>query len=86
MQVKFLTQEQDGSAVYAEVLEVLLLLRGQYRLETLTAQIKKQQAQGYQLVYVQSDTGILAVAGFVVTEKLAWGKFKNFLLTSCWEN
>ena len=27
MQVKFLTQEQDGSAAYAEVLEVLLQLR-----------------------------------------------------------
>ncbi|WP_105214369.1 MULTISPECIES: GNAT family N-acetyltransferase [unclassified Pseudoalteromonas] len=74
MQVHFLTQDQDYPGEHSEVLEVLLQLRGQYTLETLAAQVKKQLAQGYQLVYVQADSGILAVAGFVVTEKLAWGK------------
>ncbi|MBS3797844.1 hypothetical protein [Pseudoalteromonas sp. BDTF-M6] len=50
MQVKFLTEDQDHPEVLSEVLEVLLQLRGQYTPETLTEQVKKQQAQGYLLV------------------------------------
>ena len=70
MQVKFLEKNSD----YAAVLEVLLQLRVSYDAHSLSEQIEKQRADGYQLVYVKSTDGILAVAGFVVGEKLAWGK------------
>jgi GNAT superfamily N-acetyltransferase len=37
--------------------------------------IRTQENNGYQLVYVQSDQGVAAVAGFRIGENLAWGKF-----------
>ncbi|WP_151173959.1 GNAT family N-acetyltransferase [Pseudoalteromonas ruthenica] len=70
MEVKFLEKDAD----YKAVLEVLLQLRPQYSLDALSAQIDKQQLHHYQLVYVKSSQGVLAVAGFSIGEKLAWGK------------
>ncbi|TMO90323.1 GNAT family N-acetyltransferase [Pseudoalteromonas ruthenica] len=70
MEVKFLEKDAD----YKAVLEVLLQLRPQYSLDALSVQIDKQQLHHYQLVYVKSSQGVLAVAGFSVGEKLAWGK------------
>lgn len=70
MEIKFLKDDAD----YPAVLEVLLQLRTSYDADSLSEQIKKQQSNGYQVVYVKSSKGILAVAGFVISEKLAWGK------------
>ena len=56
------------------IAEILLQLRPQYSQESLVEQIKKQQKSGYQLAYVKSNNNILCVAGFVVGEKIAWGK------------
>lgn len=56
------------------IAEVLIQLRPQYDFEGLIQQIKKQQASGYQIAYVESDGNVLCVAGFVIAEKLAWGK------------
>ncbi|TMP86615.1 GNAT family N-acetyltransferase [Pseudoalteromonas ruthenica] len=70
MEVKFLEKDAD----YKAVLEVLLQLRPQYSFDALSAQIDKQQLHHYQVVYVKSSYGVLAVAGFSVGEKLAWGK------------
>lgn len=70
MKVKLLTSEEDLNGIA----EVLLQLRPQYDLESLKAQIKLQQESGYNLAYVKSDERILCVAGFVVGQKLAWGK------------
>ncbi|EPX4131445.1 GNAT family N-acetyltransferase [Vibrio parahaemolyticus] len=70
MEVQFLEKNSD----YESVLEVLLQLRPNYNLDTLSGQIEKQQSNGYQVVYVKSPEGVLAAAGFRVGEKLAWGK------------
>ena len=80
MVIRFLENNSD----YLAVLEVLLQLRTNYDLESLSAQIKKQESEGYQLIYVKSPDGILGVAGFVVGEKLAWGKhiYVDDLVTS----
>ncbi|WP_346838902.1 GNAT family N-acetyltransferase [Microbulbifer sp. SAOS-129_SWC] len=53
---------------------VLLQLRPQYDMESLVAQIQRQQAEGYQLAYVEDAGRVLCVAGFVVAQKLAWGR------------
>ena len=58
-----------------KVAEVLLQLRPQYDLQGLKVQIEKQQEAGYQIAYVKQSEEILCVAGFVVGEKLAWGKY-----------
>lgn len=70
MQVLLLESDTELDAVG----EVLLQLRPQYDLTNLKSQIKKQQKTGYQIAYVTDNSGVLAVAGFVVGEKLAWGK------------
>ncbi|WP_240206771.1 GNAT family N-acetyltransferase [Vibrio sp. CyArs1] len=70
MEVYFLEQNSD----YKVVLDVLRQLRTNYEIEELAAQIEKQQSKGYKVVYVKSGSSILAVAGFSVGEKLAWGK------------
>ena len=70
MQVCVLKSEME----LTEVAEVLLQLRPQYTLETLINQIRVQRKQGYQIAYVKSDNQVLCVAGFVVGNKLAWGK------------
>ncbi|ENS4970514.1 GNAT family N-acetyltransferase [Vibrio fluvialis] len=70
MEVQSLEHNPD----YILVLEVLLQLRPQYDLETLATQINRQRSNGYQIAYVKSSEGVLAVTGFSVGEKLAWGK------------
>lgn len=70
MNVYFLHDNVD----YLAVLDVMLQLRPSYTQESLSAQIARQQDDGYQVVYVKSAERILAVAGFWVDEKLAWGK------------
>ena len=70
MEVQFLEKNSD----YESVLEVLLQLRPNYNLDTLSGQIEKQQSNGYQVVYIKSKEGVLAAAGFSVGENLARGK------------
>lgn len=57
-----------------KVAKILLQLRPQYDFKDLQAQIERQQETGYQIAYVKKEEEILCVAGFVVGEKLAWGK------------
>lgn len=70
MQVLLLQSDTELDAVG----EVLLQLRPEYDLTNLKSQIKKQQKAGYQIAYVADKQQVLCVAGFVVGEKLAWGK------------
>ena len=53
---------------------VMLQLRPTYTYDSIKKQIKKQLSQGYQLAYVEHNNMVIAVAGFVISEKLAWGK------------
>jgi len=54
---------------------VLLQLRPHYDQASLLAQIKKQQdCAGFRVATVIHDDEVVCVAGFVITEKLAWGK------------
>jgi GNAT superfamily N-acetyltransferase len=55
-------------------LEVLLLLRPQLRQSSFLAQIRRQQAQSFQLVALRVDGVVKSVVGFRVAEYLIWGK------------
>lgn len=70
MNVQLVTSEVE----LLEVAKVLLQLRPQYNLESLMNQIGLQREAGYKLAYVTSDNQVLCVAGFVIGQKLAWGK------------
>ncbi len=53
---------------------VLLQLRPAFTEATLIARITEQQADGFQIAYVQSSGSVACVAGYRVGMKLAWGK------------
>ena len=57
-----------------DIAPVLLQLRPQYNKESLITQIRKQQANGFNIAYHVLDGQVSCVAGFVITEKLAWEK------------
>ena len=70
MEVHLVSSAQE----LAELAKIMQQLRPQYTQDQLIAQIKRQQAAGYQLAYVKSGSDVLCVAGFVVAEKLGRGK------------
>lgn len=70
MDINLLKPDERIDAVF----DVMRELRPQYDRAALAEQIAKQQRNGYQVVYVQQEGQVLAVAGFVVSEKLAWRK------------
>lgn len=39
------------------------------------SRVRSQERAGYRLAYVREPTGVVAVAGFRVSENLAWGRF-----------
>ncbi len=70
MQVHIARDEQE----LKRIAPVMLELRDHFDTEGLLAQIRLQQQDGYQVAYVEEDGEVLAVAGFVITSKLAWHK------------
>ncbi|MDC0994058.1 GNAT family N-acetyltransferase, partial [bacterium] len=70
MKIELSTSEAE----IAEAAKVLMQLRPQYTLEGILAQIKKQQKAGYQIVCAKENGSVVGVAGFVIGDKLAWGK------------
>ncbi|WP_144393937.1 GNAT family N-acetyltransferase [Pleionea sediminis] len=80
MKVSLLIEEREIDAV----VPVLLQLRPQYNHETLKSQIIKQLKNGYQVAYLTSDDSVICVAGFYVSESLAWKKhvYVDDLVTS----
>jgi GNAT superfamily N-acetyltransferase len=42
---------------------------------TFVTQVLRQQEQGYRLAFVEADGDVRAVAGFRISENLAWGRF-----------
>ncbi len=70
MRIELVTSQED----IVEAAKVLLQLRPQYTLDSLVVQMKKQQAMGYHIVCAKAEDKIAGVAGFVISEKLAWKK------------
>ena len=65
----------DSDADLAAIAPVLLQLRPQYTPQSLVARIREQQrATGYRVACVFLDGRPACVAGFVINEKLAWGR------------
>jgi GNAT superfamily N-acetyltransferase len=59
-----------------ECFPVITELRSHLKLPDFLTQVQRQQQQfNYQLVYLQVDETVQAVAGFRISESLAWGKF-----------
>lgn len=54
---------------------VLSQLRPQLTQDTFLERVKSQMQQGYRLACVQEHDRVIAVAGYRVSQNLAWGKF-----------
>ena len=64
-------QKEEISLCYP----VMAQLRPQYSLDQFVSQVEAQMKQGYHLAYLIDENIIKSVAGFRVSESLAWGKF-----------
>ena len=65
-----------GDAMVARCHAVMLELRPHQTVRpAFTAQVQRQQAQGYYLAYLEAAGEIRAVAGYRISEKLSAGRF-----------
>jgi GNAT superfamily N-acetyltransferase len=52
----------------------LVQLRPHLQQEDFLVQVQRQQQNGYQLAFLERDEQVIAVAGFCISECLAWGQ------------
>lgn len=71
MDVKLATSTTD----LQRIATVLQQLRPQFSVAYIEKQIKKQIQGNYQIAFIEKNDEVLCVAGFVLGEKLAWGKY-----------
>lgn len=55
-------------------LDLLKLLRPHLLREDFLQMVRRQENEGYRLIYIQDEDGVKSVAGFRVCHYLAWGK------------
>ena len=58
----------------ADCFEVFSVLRPHLLAATFVAQVRRQQAQGYQLMAQRDGSSVVSATGFRLAEFLAWGK------------
>lgn len=54
---------------------VMVQLRTSLGKEEFIEKVDKQQKDGYKIAYVEENGKVVAVAGFRISQSLAWGKF-----------
>jgi GNAT superfamily N-acetyltransferase len=70
-----LIQLTESDSQILECFPVLAQLRPHLKQENFLEQVQRQKQGGYQLSFLQRDGRVLAVAGFCISECLAWGRF-----------
>lgn len=63
--------DEEIKACYSVVVQ----LRPSYSEDMFLTQVKKQQDNDYQLIYIKENGCVCSVAGYRYSENLAWGKF-----------
>ena len=71
MSVKLAQTDAEKRACFP----VLKELRTHLREATFLRQLERQEAQGYQLAFVEASGQVVAVAGFWVNEAFAYGRY-----------
>lgn len=54
---------------------VMVQLRPHLDIQDFVSRVSLQVSSGYQLAFVRPDDKVVAVAGFRISENLAWGRF-----------
>lgn len=70
-----MVQLAESDAQILECFPTLFQLRPHLKQETFLTDVRRQQNNGYQLAYIAVDDRVVAVAGFKISECLAWGRF-----------
>lgn len=70
MQIARATTEAEILACWP----IMSTLRPHVTLETFVGHVRRQERDGYVLVRLEEQGEVCAVAGFVIGEKLAWGR------------
>jgi GNAT superfamily N-acetyltransferase len=68
-------QLAESDAQILACFPTLSQLRPHLKQETFLDDMRRQQNNGYQLAYIAVDDRVVAVAGFKISECLAWGRF-----------
>lgn len=71
MAISIATTDAEIAACYPIMRE----LRPHIRKEKFLAQVRSQENTGYRLAFLQGSDELVAVAGFRISENLAWGRF-----------
>jgi len=64
----------DTDAEIASCFPVFQALRPHLPVDIFLAQVRRQQAQSYRILALETDQGVFSAAGFRHAEFLAWGK------------
>jgi GNAT superfamily N-acetyltransferase len=70
-----LIQLAESDVQILKCFPVLIQLRPHLKHLNFLEQIKRQQQSNYQLAFMEQNTQVVAVAGFCISECLAWGQF-----------
>jgi GNAT superfamily N-acetyltransferase len=70
-----LIQLAESDVQILECFPVLTQLRPHLKQENFLEQVQRQKKGGYQLSFLERDGQVVAVAGFRISECLAWGQF-----------
>jgi GNAT superfamily N-acetyltransferase len=65
----------ETAAEIAHCFPVMAQLRPHLEREEFITRVQRQMADGYRLAYLSVDSSVKAVAGYRITENLAWGRF-----------
>jgi GNAT superfamily N-acetyltransferase len=68
-------QLAESDSQILECFSILAQLRPHLKQEHFLEQVQRQQRNGYQLTFLEQDDRVFAVAGFCLSECLAWGPF-----------
>jgi GNAT superfamily N-acetyltransferase len=68
-------QLAESDSQILECFSILAQLRPHLKQEHFLEQVRRQQRNGYQLTFLEQDDRVVAVAGFCISECLAWGPF-----------
>ena len=65
----------DSNSNIQGIAAVLQQLRTQFPVAYIKTQIREQMEDGYNIAYIEENGEIVCVGGFVIGQKLAWGKY-----------
>ncbi len=71
MEIKIARTDKEITRCY----ETMSQLRSHIKRDEFLPRVREQEKNGYRLAFIEDKERVVSVAGFRITETLAWGKF-----------